>query len=204
MWLFTKYHSKTFLLLVTFCLTGSLLGYFASRADRPNYQVLITLESSVPIETQLYYDTGKGFNEGESLKQAIYQANVPVTLDFDIPDRKLNGLRFDPGRSHARIKIFEILIQNNRKRMRFAVPLDTLSAARDIKSLQYDGKAVLVETTETAQDPILLLGRIGKATEPSIARTTLFSLGGAFSALAVALFILWVYRSSFDSKELST
>ena len=84
------------------------------------------------------------------------------------------------------------------------MPLDTLSAARDIKSLQYDGKAVLVETTETAQDPILLLGRIGKAPEPSIARTTLFSLGGAFAALAVALFILWVYRNSFDSKDLST
>ncbi len=191
-------------LVLSILTVGGVGGYFLSGPENAPLQVLITLESSVPIETQIYYDTGKGFNEGESIKQAVYQANVPVTLDFDIPDRKLIGLRFDPGRSHARIKIFEILIQNNRKRMRFAVPLDTLSAARDIKSLQYDGKAVLVETTETAQDPILLLGRIGKAPEPSIARTTLFSLGGAFAALAVALFILWVYRNSFDSKDLST
>ena len=191
-------------LVLSILTVGGVGGYFLSGPENAPLQVLITLESSVPIETQIYYDTGKGFNEGESIKQAVYQANVPVTLDFDIPDRKLIGLRFDPGRSHARIKIFEILIQNNRKRMRFAVPLDSLTAARDIKSLQYDGKAVLVETTETAQDPILLLGRIGKAPEPSIARTTLFSLGGAFAALAVALFILWVYRNSFDSKDLST
>ena len=191
-------------LVLSILTVGGVGGYFLSGPENAPLQVLITLESSVPIETQIYYDTGKGFNEGESIKQAVYQANVPVTLDFDIPDRKLIGLRFDPGRSHARIKIFEILIQNNRKGTPFAVPLDTLSAARDIKSLQYDGQALIVETTEAAQDPILLLGRIGKATEPSIARTTLFSLGGAFSALAVALFILWVYRSSFDSKELST
>ena len=79
-----------------------------------------------------------------------------------------------------------------------------MTAARDIKSLQYDGRVLTVETTEAAQDPILLLDRIGKAPEPSIARTTLFSLGGAFAALAVALFILWVYRNSFDSKDLST
>ena len=195
---------RSVILLAVCCIAGGALGYVFGGMGNSQHQVLITLESSVPIETQIYYDTGKGFNEGESIKQAVYQANVPVTLDFDIPDRKLIGLRFDPGRSHARIKIFEILIQNNRKGTPFAVPLDTLSAARDIKSLQYDGQALIVETTEAAQDPILLLGRIGKATEPSIARTTLFSLGGAFSALAVALFILWVYRSSFDSKELST
>ena len=191
-------------LVLSILTVGGVGGYFLSGPENAPLQVLITLESSVPIETQLYYDTGKGFNEGESLKQAIYQANVPVTLDFDIPDRKLNGLRFDPGRSHARIKIFEILIQNNRKGMPFAVPLDSMTAARDIKSLQYDGRVLTVETTEAAQDPILLLDRIGKASESSILKTLLFSLGGAFAALAVALFILGVYRSSFDSKELST
>ena len=191
-------------LVLSILTVGGVGGYFLSGPENAPLQVLITLESSVPIETQLYYDTGKGFNEGESLKQAIYQANVPVTLDFDIPDRKLNGLRFDPGRSHARIKIFEILIQNNRKGMPFAVPLDSMTAARDIKSLQYDGKAIIVETTEAAQDPILLLGRIVKAPESSILKTLLFSLGGTFAALALALFILWVYRNSFDSNELNT
>ena len=191
-------------LVLSILTVGGVGGYFLSGPENAPLQVLITLESSVPIETQIYYDTGKGFNEGESIKQAVYQANVPVTLDFDIPDRKLIGLRFDPGRSHARIKIFEILIQNNRKGTPFAVPLDSMTAARDIKSLQYDGRVLTVETTEAAQDPILLLDRIGKASESSILKTMLFSLGGAFAALAVALFILGVYRSSFDSKELST
>ena len=199
-----KIAPPTLIVLLVFCLAGGLLGYFASQASRTNHQVLITLESSVPIETQLYYDTGKGFNEGESIKKVVYHSNVPVTLDFEILGPTLKNLRFDPGRSHARIKIFEILIQNNRKGTPFAVPLDSMTAARDIKSLQYDGRVLTVETTEAAQDPILLLDRIGKASESSILKTTLFSLGGAFAALAVALFILGVYRSSFDSKELST
>ena len=191
-------------LVLSILTVGGVGGYFLSGPENAPLQVLITLESSVPIETQLYYDTGKGFNEGESIIKVVYHSNVPVTLDFEILGPTLKNLRFDPGRSHARIKIFEILIQNNRKGTPFAVPLDTLSAARDIKSLQYDGQALIVETTEAAQDPILLLDRIGKASESSILKTLLFSLGGAFAALAVALFILGVYRSSFDSKELST
>lgn len=194
---------SAFLVLSIFTV-GGVGGYFLSGPKNAQLQVLISLESSVPIETQLYYDSGRGFNEGDSIKQTVYQENLPVTLSFEIPGQTLKNLRFDPGRSHAKIKIFEILIQNNRKRMRFAVPLDSLTAARAIKSLQYDGKAVLVETTAAAQDPILLLGRIGKAPESSILKTMLFSLGGAFAALAVALFLLWVYRNSFDSKELST
>lgn len=201
---FTKRPSGAFLLIAAFCLAGSLLGYFASQADRTNHQVLITLESSVPIETQLYYDSGRGFNEGDSIKQAVYQANLPVTLSFEIPGPKLKNLRFDPGRSHARVKILEILIQYHTKGSPFAVPLDSMTAARDIRSLQFDGKALTVETTEAAQDPILLPGRIGQAPEPSTIRVVLFILGGALAAFGMAFFVLWVYRNSLDSKEFDT
>jgi len=185
-------------------MAGAIGGYALNCTGSMPLHILITLESSSPIETQLYYDTGKGFNESESLKQVVYQANVPVTLDFDIPDRKLNGLRFDPGRSHTKIKIFEILIQNNRKGTPFAVPLDSLTAARDINSLQYDGKAIIVETTGTAQDPILHLSWIGPVPQPSLFRALLHVAAGAAIALGMAFFILWVYRNSSNPKEFST
>ena len=190
--------------LVLFCMAGGVGGYFLSGTDNVPHQVLITLESSVPIETQLYYDSGRGFNEGDSIKQAVYQANLPVTLSFEIPGPTLKNLRFDPGRSHAKIKIFEILIRYHTKGSPFAVPLDSMTAARDIRSLQFDGKALTVETTEAAQDPILLPGRIGQAPEPSTIRVVLFILGGALAAFGMAFFVLWVYRNSLDPKEFDT
>ena len=57
--------------LVLFSMAGGVGGYFLSGTDNVPHQVLITLESSVPIETQLYYDSGRGFNEGDSINQIV-------------------------------------------------------------------------------------------------------------------------------------
>jgi hypothetical protein len=189
--------------LFIFCMAGGVGGYALNRTDSMPPRVLITLESSAPIETQLFYDTGKGFNENDSSRKVLYQVNVPVTLNFDIPGPKLNGLRFDPSRSPARINISEIIIKYQKEKT-FAVPLDSLKAAKDIKSLRYDGRALTVETTGTARDPILLFTRIGQAPKPSIMRTILHVAAGAIITLGMAFFILWVYRNSLDPKEFST
>lgn len=193
-------NASSYLLLAALLLFGGASGYILGPAEEHHHQVLITLESSAPIETQLYYDTGRGFNEGESIKSIVYPSNVPVTLDFDIPGPKLSDLRFDPSRSHARIKIFEIMMQDNHETP-FAIPLNSLTAAKDIKTLQYDGKVLIVETTEAARDPILLLGSIGQVPKTSNMKTILHIAAGVLITLAVAFFIFWVYRNSSDLKE---
>ncbi len=195
---------STLIVLLVCCLAGGAGGYFLSGTNNVQHHVLVTLESSVPIETQLYYDSGKGFNEGESVTQPVYRANLPVTLSFDIPSPTIKNLRFDPGRSHARVKIFEIMIHYHKGGAPFTVPLESLMAARDIQSLQYDGRALNVVTAETAQDPILLLGRIGQAPESSITKAVLFAIGGVFAAFGIAFFIRWVYRNSLDPNMCGT
>jgi hypothetical protein len=191
---------QNWVFFTAFCLTGGVLGYILSQADSPYHQVMITLESSMPAETQLFYDTGKEFNENDSLKKIIYQTNALVTLDFDLSGRNLYGLRFDPSRSPAKIKIHEIIIQYQGEKA-FSVPLDSLRAAKDIKWLDFDGKALTVETTEAAEDPILLLTRIGPAPHTSKLRILMYILAGAIISLLIAFFVLWVYRSSLNSTE---
>lgn len=171
-----------------------------SQRDDPHHRVLITLESSRAIETQLFYDAGKGFNENDSIKKVIYQANELVTLDFDLSGPNLYGLRFDPSRSPAKIKIREIIIKYKDEKP-FTVSLDSLTGAKDIKSLHFDGKTLTVETTETAEDPILYLSRIGPAPHAFKLRWLLFILTGAIISLVVAFFVVWMYRNCMNGKE---
>lgn len=190
----------TWILFAAFCLTGGVLGYTLSQTGTPYHRVAITLESSMPAETQLFYNTGKEFNENDSLKKIIYQVNTPVTLDFNLSGRSLYGLRFDPSRSPAKLKIYNITIQYHLEKP-YSVPLDSLKAVKDIKTLHFDGKMLTVDTEEAVEDPILLLPRIGPAPHVSKLRILMYILTGAISALIVAFFIVWVYRNCINGKE---
>jgi len=200
MWSYSGLHKNNCFLFTLFCLTGGVLGYVLSWTDHPYHQVTITLESSIPAETQLFYNTGKGFNENDSLRKVIYQANALVTLNFDLSERNLYGLRFDPGLSPVKIKIHEIILKYRAEKP-FTVPLDSLTAEKDIKSLHFDGKTLSVETTEAAVDPILLLTRIGPAPHTSKLRILMYILTGAIISLLIACFIFWIYRNCMDGKE---
>jgi hypothetical protein len=180
-------------------LTGGILGYFISYANPPFHQVIITIESSIPLEAQLFYDIGKGFNENDSGRKVIYQTDTAVVLDFSLTGPNLYGLRFDPSRSPGKVIIHEIIIKYQKEKP-FTVPLDSLTAANDIKSLHYNGKTMTVETTETAVDPILYLTRLGPAPRltPLIIQRI---LTGAVIAYVIAFLIVWVYRNGLNSNE---
>jgi hypothetical protein len=179
---------------------GGVCGYLLSHQDHPYHWVMITIEASKPVEAQLFYDTGGGLNELESIRKVIYQPNTPVTLHFDLSVRNLYALRFDPSRSPVTMKILSIVIQYQGEQP-FTVPLDSLVPAKDILSNEYDGKVLRFVTTETAEDPIFFLNKIGPA-PVSLLRTVRYILAGAFISLAFVLFILWVYRSIRISAEL--
>ena len=181
-------------------LTGGILGYFIGQADDPFHQVIITIESAIPSETQLFYDTGKGFNENDSIRQVIHQVDVPVVLDFGFSGHNLYGLRFDPSRSPVKMKISQIIIKYQKEKP-FTVPLDSLTAVNDIKSVYYDGQTVTVETTETAEDPILYLSRLGPAPRSSTITIIAWILIGAVIALGVVLLFAWVYRNCLGSND---
>ena len=198
-----KIHTSSYLFFSLFCLIGGVWGYLLSREEQPYHQFMITIESTKPVETQLFYDTGMGFNEGESIKKVIYQANTPVTLHFDLSGRNIRDLRFDPSRSPVSMKILGIMIQYQGEQP-FTVPLDSLIPAKNILSYQYEGKTLTFATTEAAKDPIFLLKMIGPAPHASMLRTIRFILAGAFVSLVMVLFIVCLYRSSRFSTEVKT
>jgi hypothetical protein len=189
-----KIHSFPYLVIFLFCLIGAVCGYLLSYQDHPYHRIMITIEATKLAETQLFYDTGGGFNELGSIRKVIYHPNTPVTLYFGFSVRNLYALRFDPSRSPVTMKILSIVIQYQGEQP-FTVPLDSLVPAKDILSNEYDGRVLIFATTETAEDPIFLLNKIGLAPHVSLLRTVYYMLAGAFVSLALVLFILWVYRS---------
>ena len=198
---YSRFQNKSFFLFIAvFFLAGGVFGYILSQPDHSHHQVMITLESSIPLETQLFYDIGRGFSENDSVKKVIYRVDVPVTLNFDLSG-PLNHLRFDPSRSPAKTKIYNIILKYRGEKP-FTVPLDSLTAEKDIKSTSYDGKTLTVETTEAAEDPILYLSRIGPAPQSTPLKIIAWILTGAFAALVIAFFIVWVYRNSLNSTEI--
>lgn len=197
---YMKIHTSSYLVFSLFCLIGGVCGYLLSHEEHPHHQFVITIESTMPVETQLFYDTSMGFNEGESIKKVIYQANTPVTLHFGLSGRNIRDLRFDPSRSPVKMKILSIMILYQGQQP-FTVPLDSLIPAKDILSHQYDGKTLTFATTEAAEDPIFLLKKIGPAPHASMLRTIRFVLAGAFVSLVIVLFIVCLYRSSRFSTE---
>lgn len=195
-----KIDTSSYLLFFVFVLTGGILGYLISQANHPFHQVIITIESSIPLETQLFYDIGKGFNENDSSRKVIYQTDTAVVLDFSLTGHNLYGLRFDPSRSPGKIKIHEIIIKYQKEKP-FSVPLDSLTASNDIKSLHYNGKTITIETTDAAADPILYLTRLGPAPRLTPLIIIRRILTGAVIALGIAFFIVWIYRSCLNGKE---
>lgn len=179
-----------YLFLFIICLTGGILGYFAGKSNPIYHQIIITLESSTPVDTQLFYDTGKGFNENDSIKQVVYQTNTPVILDFSLQGWNIRALRFDPSRSAAKMKIHEIIVRYKGEKP-FLVPLDSLKAAKDIRSLDFEGKTVTIEMTETAEDPVLLFSQIGPAPRLTPYKIIVWILTGVIIAFGMGLFIIY-------------
>lgn len=180
-----------------FCLAGGILGYFIGHMDSSNHQITMKIEVTEPVETQLFYDTGSGFNEKESVKQMIYQTDEPVILDFSFPGQSIRALRFDPSRTPTQMKIHEITIRY-REMNPFNVPLDSLVTANDILFQEYDGKILTIKTSATGKDPIILLTQIGSAPHSSLFKNLIHIVVCAGVALGVAFFSVCLYRNTMQ------
>ena len=180
------------------CLTGGLAGYWVEKTSVPYHQMTMNILSSALVETQLFYDTGQGFNERESISQVVYSTDTPVALNFAFSGHTICGLRFDPGKNQVTMKIQDIVIHYHGK-LPFRVPLDSLVPVRDIPFHQYDGRTLTIQTDSTAEDPMTLLRQIGPAPHSALMGSIAHTLAGATIALGIAFFFVWVYRNTSNN-----
>lgn len=132
---------------------------FVPPAIKPGLQLEIDLRIDHPAYAQLFWDTGKGFNETESLHRDYEVHTYLQTLRFPLPATPLKDLRFDPLDGEAQIDIREIRVVDAGNRTRAIVPLESLRFHQDILShtLRRDTMETLeVKTQPGRKDPIIL------------------------------------------------
>ena len=73
-----------------------LVFYPLNDPSRGLLQLQITCGATVTGTTKFYLDTGRGFNEDETISWPIAPSSQPYTYTFPLPDAPLLGLRLDP------------------------------------------------------------------------------------------------------------
>ncbi|WP_054942194.1 DUF3329 domain-containing protein [Paenibacillus ihuae] len=75
--------------------------------------LVVELKEPVINQYQLYYDTGKGYNESDTSYAGIYNQTDGKRLYFKLPNKPIYRFRFDPGiHANEKIEISKITIQN--------------------------------------------------------------------------------------------
>ncbi len=68
----------------------------------------VEFKCNKPGKAQVYYDTGAGFSERESICQEYKIKNSKMVLEFSLPPMDIKSIRFDPAMSSVNIQIFSI------------------------------------------------------------------------------------------------
>jgi hypothetical protein len=145
----------------------------------------VTAESDEPGVAKLYYDVGRGINEGDTAVQAL-PAGKPTPLRFALPRGKLSALQFEPLDRDFRMTLSSarLVDSSGRDLARFG-PHD-FRRANQIQPLGIKGDALLVTTNLEASHPLLAL----TLAAPVVLPGCIWWLGpaGLFAALLALLY----------------
>ncbi len=135
--------------------------YLPRTASGHNLRLEFDVAGDTRYPAQIFYDTGHGYTETESIRQPYEPHPGLQTLRFDLPGKSLQGLRFDPFDSTGRLMIRGVRVVDEGQNTRAIIPLSALRGVRDIGRLDLAAEKLSLETTPTGKDPILLLDPAG-------------------------------------------
>ena len=122
----------------------------------PVLRLEFDLAVSRPIQAQLFWDTGHGFNEDESLRRNYAPNSNVQTLSFDLPlGRPIRALRFDPFDAAGEIRLVGIRVMDSPWHTRLHLPVSALHASQQIAAFEVRDDQAVIRTTQGATDPIL-------------------------------------------------
>lgn len=154
--------------LAVFLALATALPFMTTSVERRDYYAFdITLTSTSPGTTQLFWDFGGGYGENNSSRQPLKIEPKPVVYRYMMPMGEIKALRFDPidGGGFFRYAHAQIVDYRGRVVHRFA-PSD-FKAVQQIVSVETHGEEVQVQTAIDASDPVIEL----QLNEPLVLRS---------------------------------
>ena len=150
----------------------------------------IEAKSSVPSIAQVFYDTGRGFNEKDSQAIHVAAAGVYQFLEFPLPHKPIRQLRFDPLTGPGTMVVHRISVFDGAHRQIAAFRPDALQPANETRVVPVL-QGALIETVANARDPITIIPLVQPLASPvdvvsdAIERGLVWLLAGILAALVL-------------------
>ncbi|HSU30972.1 MAG TPA: hypothetical protein VLJ11_07035 [Bryobacteraceae bacterium] len=124
----------------------------------PKIYLTLELSSSTAGHAQLFYNTGKGFNEAESSTAPVSSHSLQSfqRLRFDLPSSTILGLRLDPLTTAGSCRLRNVVIRT-RVQALLKIPAADIVPFNQIASRGTNNNEVAIVTNPNATDPGLLL-----------------------------------------------
>ena len=137
---------------------AAALPFMTTSVERRDYYLFnITLTSSSPGTTQLFWDLGRGYNETDSSRQPLKVEPSPVIYRYMMPMGDIKSLRLDPIDGVGAFTFSHAEIVNYRGQVVHSFSPADFKAFNQIARMARTGETLQVITTPDARDPILEL-----------------------------------------------
>ena len=148
----TLYQRQNVVLLI-FCslLIGGLAGY-KNYLEVNKLYFAIEMESSVAGTSQLFFNTGHGYNEGDSSAWHIQPGSMKKYL-FPLPALSINSMRFDPINLTSVVSIKNAGIENALGETIKKFPPQSFVSKGQISKMDVGADRLTIYTDENADDP---------------------------------------------------
>jgi hypothetical protein len=134
------------------------LEYYPLNHPSDVYYLEITCQASVESETRIYLDTGRGFNDLQSIRIPIAPSSQPYTYTFPLWDAPLRGMRLEPLRRAGELLVtnMRIYTRSGREIKRFT--RDDFDATHEIAGIVPTADGWKFGTTPNASNPYSHVG----------------------------------------------
>ncbi|NOU66237.1 hypothetical protein GC096_19540 [Paenibacillus sp. LMG 31461] len=107
-----KYNIILCLFFFVLCFISIFYVYNNFVSDNIKVNLIIEIKTETDDAYQVFYDTGKGFNETESVPQLVTKSPEFQRIEFPLPVTNINSLRLDFGSKITQIQMNEIYLQS--------------------------------------------------------------------------------------------
>ena len=150
-WLDRRAAALAFVLAV-----AAALPFMTTSVVRRDYYLFnVTLTSTSPGSTQLFWDLGGGYVENNSSRQPLKIEPKPVIYRYMMPMGDIKALRLDPIDGVGTFILSHAEIVNYRNQVVYSFRPADFKAFSQIARLEVQGDTLVVQTAPDARDPIL-------------------------------------------------
>ena len=189
-----------YLLILVICLAIGMKT--AIDTPRGENTLSIELTSSQTGYTELFYDTGKGFNAEQRISGQLEQKDTRTTLVFVLPYESIKALRWDPVYHEDGVDttVYSVKMAFYGDYSVTDIVFESIVPQHQIKTFEIGKDSFHFHVASGESDPYLIFTRIPEAPiEPSRVGTILEGLGlSLFAALVLSVIyrlIIWYFDS---------